>query len=242
LTSKKITEREEFILGDFIRWMNCIQRPQSICEQILDSKLSEQKKIGKALRVWAVGFTLTMAVQIPLHYSLGIELDGKFQLASFVLLLFQMVVFVAVLQLGFRMCKIQSKFSDILIMYSIMVGSFMPLLAFIGYPAAFKLLTEISHLKGLELPFEQVIVKAIQGIFESKESSLLDIFSASISSVSLLVNGIILLSFIRLVALKTQVDKFRVVTAFNLSLIVLFPLPAVILSVPYYLLLFSFVK
>src|SRR5271166_3384972 len=121
-------------------WLRYLRRPLKCCEELLRDLPTEEQKIARGITVWLTTFIITLVILLPLYYLIGIDLKQvEFFLPAFLILFLNFLSYCVAIQIGFRMAKIQSLFSDTFLIYSVTVSCYAPLYTLLGFPLTWRL-------------------------------------------------------------------------------------------------------
>src|SRR6267378_1720467 len=126
---KEIDENVNYILGSLLVWINCVRDPAATCESLIHAGLSDDRKMQQAMRIWVVGTLIGLIIQLPVYGFLHIDwMKIELYLPALLLLLLGFLITVAAIHVGLKVYKVPSAFPDTLALYSVIVGSYSPLI------------------------------------------------------------------------------------------------------------------
>jgi hypothetical protein len=238
---KEIEEELSYGLASLVIWINCVRAPIAACQALINGGLSEEKKIHQACRVWVVGTLMGLILQIPVYGFLGVDWKKpEFYLPSAFFLLLAFIATVTVLHLGFRIYKIRSSFADTLVLYSIFVGAYTPLIQLLMLPNMYEVVTALKAIKAPGLGFPDAAEKFFVGLSTAQRgSSFIAIYNAIAVTCLIAFSQALLVVFQRCASVLYDVDRPRALAAMNFAMGFLFPLPFALLLCFYYFVLYA---
>jgi hypothetical protein len=240
---RDIDENFNFLLSSLLIWLNGIRHPFMTCQSILDQDISDNDKLRHAMRLWLVASVIGLIMQLPAYRLFGIELSNiAFHLPNCLYLLVMFLSTMGIIHLGLRMYKIHSDFTDTLVMYSVLVGCFSPVITILFYPQLIELISTLREVKSLNLDFEFLVKEFISNYnyenFSAKPVTI-QIYWPIASSINFAVYATLLVMFGRLVSVRYSTEKYRVLSAIGFSLSILFPIQWVVLMFFYFFILYA---
>jgi hypothetical protein len=238
---KELDENLNSILASFLIWLNCVRAPFATCEAILDSALSDDKKLSHVMRLWLVSAVIGLVIELPVYRLVGIEWNNVgFYIPSCLFLLFILMINVGMLHLGLRIYKIPSHFTDTLVVYTVIVGCFSPILTLLFAPSLIETLSILKSLKPLGLTFEDIIAQLYARLSDMNNKSLfMQGYDAIINPITVIVSVMLLVMFQRCISAVYNVERYRAISAIGFSTAILLPIPVIILSTFYYFVIYT---
>jgi hypothetical protein len=211
------------IVGLFLEWFDCLRHPYSTCETILSQDISSSDKLSKSLRIWLTSFVLSIILQMPIYQLTGIDWKNlTFHLPNMLVFLVTLFAIGSVMHIGLKLRKIPSDLTDTLVIYTVIMACFAPLLILSVYPAQVKTFAYIQTVKRTNSSIQDAFVNFIA------DAALRPSYVDYVNAISLpLIFFLIMLSLsmiINLVSCHYKVEKYRVTSAIIMSAIFMVPI------------------
>lgn len=194
----------------------------------------------RAATIWTISFVLGAVVLAPLFNAIGIQFENVgFQLSVF---LFQTLAFLLtsiVIHIGLRRYRVNSQIEDTFLIYSVVFGSYYPVLSVLNYPALALLLSSLKASKAHGAGLVNTVAAAL-GAVASPSSLAMSVLITTGSFLGAVIGIVLVGVFATAVAGRYLTDRQRVLNSLSFSMGVLVILPAAICSLLYYYVLFSF--
>ncbi len=238
---KELDDNLNSIVASFLIWLNCVRAPFATCKAILDSDLSDDKKLSHAMRLWLVSAVIALVIELPVYRLVGIEWNNVgFYIPNCLFLLFILIISVGILHLGLRIFKIPSEFTQTFVVYTVIVGCFSPIFTLLFAPSLIEELSILKSLKPLGLTFEDIIAQWFARLSNMNNKSLfMQGYDAIISPITSIVSVMLLVIFQRYVSAVYNVERYRAISAIGFSVGILLPIPVIILSTFYYFVIYT---
>jgi hypothetical protein len=220
---KMVQSTLEAVLG----WLSCVLHPYATAQKISGPELDDQKKLSGAYQIWGVAFAISLVLQLPMYKLFGIDIkDIHFHLPNIVgvlLIIFGGACFV---HWSLRLHKIDSKFSDTVAIYTIIVGAFSPFVVVLSYPDNLKRLYAVQHIKHANLPAHEAIVTYLRDM--GPGDAYTDYIAAFCQPFIGLASAIFLAMLANALCLHYRAEKFRIVSSIGVGIAVFLPIVALI--------------
>jgi len=136
----------------FVEWLFAVLRPLEKCQELLTIKDSKTR-MSKVLQLWTMSFVIAVVVDLPLYYPLGLGLKNiEFHIIIFLCLTFGLIASGFALNVGLRVYKIPSSFSEVSAIYNSCVMIYQPFLNLFTYFATYRVLSILLVAKKRGLP------------------------------------------------------------------------------------------
>jgi hypothetical protein len=236
VTLKDIDEDVNIAIAAFQTWLNCVRAPIAACRSLVSRDLSDEHKMILGMRVWVVATLFGLICEITVFGLLGIKWANlTFLLPYNFFLLLMFVTGVAAIEVGFRVFKIESNFPDTLVLYSIVIGSYSPLILLVNLPGFY----DSAAMKQVKAPDVGLLTVLDAMTAKDHDQSLVaNVHLLITGPIATLLNFVLTILFGYCAAALYQVSRPKVLAAVGFSLGTLFVLPAVLFGLLYYVILY----
>jgi hypothetical protein len=208
-------------------WLSCVRHPYITAQKISSPEFDDQKKLRGAFGIWGAAFAIALVMQLPMYKLFGIDIkDIHFHLPNIVgvlLIIFGGACFV---HWSLRLHKIDSKFSDTVAIYTIIVGAFSPILVMLSYPDNLKKLYAVQHVKHANLPAKEAIATYLRDM--GPGDSYTDYIAGFCQPFIGLASAIFLAMLANALCQHYGAEKFRVVSSIGVGIAVFLPIVGLI--------------
>ena len=189
------------------------------------------------MRIWVVGTLIGLIIQLPVYGFLHIDWKKiELYLPALLLLLLGFLITVAAIHVGLKVYKVPSAFPDTLALYSVIVGSYSPLIIVLALPGLIELLTTLQAAKSAGVSdIESVVQRIARSMADAgSKSTTMQIFQAIAAPVLFGISMTLIVVFQRRISELYKSETFRTVSAISFSMGVLVPVPMVLVTGLYY--------
>lgn len=220
-------------------WINCIQYPLLTCRKILKLK-SNNEKFYISFRIWITSFVMSFCLEFPILYYHGINKEYSFYISYTLIGTFSLILSSFILHITLLLFNIKSKYNEIFVVYSVIIGTYAPFLLLSSYINIFGVVHFLSVIKS-KSPDN---LKAFYYLFKESINNI-DIHFYLISHILKTLNIIllsitsVLLSYIIMEIYNCSKLKSLVIIAFSQIILIL---PLLLLSFFKNLIIYFYLK
>jgi hypothetical protein len=240
---KEIDENLNYAMASMIIWINCARAPLASCRALLDAAHSPEKKIYQAARIWLIATLMGFIIQLPIYGLLGIDWKRmEFYAPSILFLMLAFLMTVAVLQAGFKIYKVESSFAEVLVIYSVLIGTYSPILQVLALAGMYDILAAMKAVKtqGVGLGVIEVIGGVFENIRERQEdTSAIGIYKSVAGVLLLVISQFLIVFFVYGLSGFYAIERHRAVASVGFSLGFLLPVPLFLIGFLYYTALYA---
>jgi hypothetical protein len=221
-----------------VEWLTYIRNPLRSCTRLLSTSEEDQSKIKLAINIMTVNFVISLIILTPLYYFVGISFKSlEFHLPAFLLSAVTVLWCAAAFHIGFRIFSIESRFEDTLLIYSICVGCYSPIVIFVSYPAAMQFVIALKDARVHQLGFEGTF--SVYMALQDNASPIANL-SKTLGGLMVPVSLVPLGLFAEAISKQYAVSRRNVLSSMSFSMGVVAILPGLALSLLYYVLIYIF--
>lgn len=240
---KDVDENLNYAMASMIMWINCALAPIASCRALLDAEHSPEKKMHQAARIWVIATIIGFIMQLPIYGLLGVDWKKmEFYAPSLLFLLLAFLMTVTVLHFAFKIYKIESSFAEVLVIYSVLIGTYSPILTVLALPGMYDIVAAMQAVKSQAQGLG--VVEVIEGVIadmneRQQDASALGTYKSVAGYVLILLSQFLIVFFVHCLSGFYGIERHRAVAAVGFSLGLLFPLPLALIGFLYYTALYA---